>query len=79
MKLFTNTSKVGRDRPGLRSFSEVDRARRGLPEPFLQKVAKGTKRLVSARTEFSSGAVFAFDNRKTNDSSFPWLSSVQNS
>jgi hypothetical protein len=69
MKLFTNTSKVGRD----------CRARRGIPKTILQKVAKGTKRLVSARTKFPSDAVFAFDNRKTSDSLFPWLSSVQNS
>jgi hypothetical protein len=46
---------------------------------ILQKVAKGTKRLASARTRFPSGAVFGVDDRKTNGASFPWLSSVQNS
>jgi hypothetical protein len=67
MKLSINTPKVGRD----------CRARRGILKTILQKVAKGAKRLVSARTKFPSGAVFAFDKRKTSGSSFPWLSSVQ--
>jgi hypothetical protein len=36
-------------------------ARRGLSKPFLQKIAKETKRLVSACTEFpQAGFSFAF-------------------
>src|ERR1039458_5387140 len=54
--------EVGRDRPGLRSFSEGDRARRGFPKNLFYRRSQRKRRDGCQLTpNFQAGFAFAFD------------------
>jgi hypothetical protein len=58
MNLPANTKKVGRDRPGLRSISEVDRARRGILKSSFTEGRKGHEAIGMGSRQISKRLCF---------------------